>query len=105
MAEETPITHQHRRSLFGLCKELGISHRAERLAVIGALVQKKIGSFNSLTESDWRDLRDRAWPDWPEESDRGERWTLGRQFKQEAERARNEYAERIGQMRLPIAPL
>lgn len=100
--DEMQIKRDHQRSLFGLCKELGIEHRSERLAVIGGLVGRKISSFNDLTEAEWRAIRDEAWPDWFEESERMERWTLGTEFRQRATRTLNEYNESIGQLRLPV---
>ena len=102
MSTKGKMGNQGKRSLFGLFKELGVTDRAERLYVISALIQREISSFNDITQEEWLDLRDKAWPEWQSSFMGGHDWTVGHGFRFRFAQLRHGYQTERGQQELPL---
>lgn len=80
--------------LIKLCQRIIGDDREARLYLISHLLDKEVESFNNLTVSDWQRIRDKAFPNWPDND-----WTISKEFDAEALQIARQYQiEILGQL-------
>ena len=90
------ITRGQMYSLINISKTVGATERAARLYLVSQLLEREIETFKELSLSDWRFIRERAFPNWFEGD-----WEVCHAFMAKATTILNRYREDVlGQLSL-----
>lgn len=92
MGEEQPIKDGQKLALIKLCQRFTKSRHC-RLWILSKLLNKQVVSTGELFLSDWRQIRNEAYPNWHNDD-----WTISDEFISKGRKLQREYeSEVLGQ--------
>lgn len=84
-----PIKDGQKLALIKLCQRF-TKNRHCRLWILSKLLNKQVESTENLLLSDWRQIRDEAYPSWPNDD-----WTISDEFMSKGRQLQREYEREV----------